>query len=219
MSSLVTLAASQQAKNPRLHARIEEDRKASEALLCQFIRVADVCLEQGGNASFEWPRYCTGWSLGPLLNWIASSIPFWLDGKRPQLLPSVCCGFQLRLLGLLVNQPFNYVCMYGGARVKYGMAWHVCMHAFGSVCVYVFPCVCVSVCMHAWMGGSMEGRLYGWLAGWMDGMNACMHACLYCNFCMYVMCLMYLMYLIYLMCAMHIVYVMYSVYSTDPMYV
>ena len=99
---MVTLAASQQAKNPRLHARIEEDRKASEALLCQFIRVADVCLEQGGNASFEWPRYCTGWSLGPLLNWIASSIPFWLDGKRPQLLPSVLCGF-------LVNQHVNWL--------------------------------------------------------------------------------------------------------------
>ena len=28
------------------------------------------CLEQGGNASFEWPRYCTRWSLGPLLHCI-----------------------------------------------------------------------------------------------------------------------------------------------------
>ena len=33
---------------------------------------------------------------------MSSLIPFWLDGKRPQLLPSVLCGF-------LVNQHFNWL--------------------------------------------------------------------------------------------------------------
>ena len=57
------------AKKPPLIARIEEDKKAIVALLCQFVRVADVCLDQRGNV-IEWPRYCSGWPLGPLLDWI-----------------------------------------------------------------------------------------------------------------------------------------------------
>lgn len=35
----------------------------SEALVQQFIRVANVVLDNGGDVSYEWPRFCTGWSL------------------------------------------------------------------------------------------------------------------------------------------------------------
>ena len=53
-----------QAKYPKLTARIPQERAESEALVAQFIRVADVCLDNGGDdCSFEWPRYCAGWAL------------------------------------------------------------------------------------------------------------------------------------------------------------
>ena len=38
----------------------------------QFIRVADVCLDNGGDCSFEWPRYCTGWALPSIQSWISN---------------------------------------------------------------------------------------------------------------------------------------------------
>ena len=59
-----------QAKHPRLKARILEDRAASEALVRQYIRIANIVLRNGGNCSFEWPRYCSGWSLAVLQSWI-----------------------------------------------------------------------------------------------------------------------------------------------------
>ena len=61
------------AKNPRLHTRIEEERLASEALLCQFIRVADVVLNKeamqvlsglGIAPDGRWVLYFTGLYLG-----------------------------------------------------------------------------------------------------------------------------------------------------------
>jgi hypothetical protein len=48
---------------PKLTARICQERAESEAVVPQFIRVADVCLDNGGDCSFEWPRYCAGWAL------------------------------------------------------------------------------------------------------------------------------------------------------------
>ena len=71
------------AKKPPLIARIEEDKKAIVALLCQFVRVADVCLDQRGNV-IEWPRYCSGWSL-------------------VHYLIGFCCGFCTQVL--LVDAP------------------------------------------------------------------------------------------------------------------
>ena len=59
-----------QAKHPRLKARILEDQAASEALVRQFIRIANICLRNGGDCSFEWPRYCSGWSLPVLQSWV-----------------------------------------------------------------------------------------------------------------------------------------------------
>ena len=59
-----------QAKHPRLKARILADRAASEALVKQYIRIADIVLRNGGDCSFEWPRYCSGWSLVVLQSWI-----------------------------------------------------------------------------------------------------------------------------------------------------
>ena len=59
-----------QAKHPRLKARIREDQAASEALVRQFIRIANICLKNGGDCSFEWPRFCSGWALPVLQSWI-----------------------------------------------------------------------------------------------------------------------------------------------------
>ena len=59
-----------QAKYPKLTARIRQERAESDALVAQFIRVADVCLDNGGDCSFEWPRFCTGWALPSIQSWI-----------------------------------------------------------------------------------------------------------------------------------------------------
>ena len=58
------------AKYPKLTARFRQERAESAALAAQFIRVADICLDNGGDCSFEWPRYCTGWALPSIQAWI-----------------------------------------------------------------------------------------------------------------------------------------------------
>ena len=57
-------------KYPRLAARISKEQAESAALVEQFIRVANICLDNGGDCSFEWPRYCTGWALPSIQSWI-----------------------------------------------------------------------------------------------------------------------------------------------------
>ena len=57
-------------KYPRLAARITKKQAESAALVEQFIRVANICLDNGGDCSFEWPRYCTGWALPSIQSWI-----------------------------------------------------------------------------------------------------------------------------------------------------
>ena len=45
------------AKYPKLTPRIRQEQAESAALVEQFIRVADICLDNGGDCSFEWPRF------------------------------------------------------------------------------------------------------------------------------------------------------------------
>ena len=52
-----------QRKFPRLSASIRQEFERSEEVLKQFIRVGNTCLDNGGDCSFEWPRYCSGWAL------------------------------------------------------------------------------------------------------------------------------------------------------------
>ena len=59
-----------QRKYPRLSASIRQERERSEELLKQFTRVDSTCLDKGGECSFEWPRYCSGWALPCLQEWI-----------------------------------------------------------------------------------------------------------------------------------------------------
>ena len=54
-------------KYPKLAARINQEQAESAALVEQFIRVADI---YGGDCSFEWRRYCTGWALPSIQSWI-----------------------------------------------------------------------------------------------------------------------------------------------------
>ena len=61
-------------KYPRLAAKISQEQAESAALVEQFIRVANICLDNGGDCSFEWPRYCTGWALPSIQSWILETL-------------------------------------------------------------------------------------------------------------------------------------------------
>ena len=47
-----------------------DNKKDSEEMIKSFIQIADIALDQGGEASFEWPRYCRGLNNSVLLDWI-----------------------------------------------------------------------------------------------------------------------------------------------------
>ncbi len=59
-------------KHPRLCEMIAKDREESLRMIARFIRVADIVLAQGGHVSYEWPRFCAGWTEEPLASWISS---------------------------------------------------------------------------------------------------------------------------------------------------
>ena len=46
------------------------DQQEPERMLQSFVKVADIIFDQGGVASVEWPRYCSGWPSPILLEWI-----------------------------------------------------------------------------------------------------------------------------------------------------
>lgn len=57
-------------KHPRLCEVIGRQQKDSEETIISFVRIADIVLDQGGDASFEWPRYWNGLNNSVLLDWI-----------------------------------------------------------------------------------------------------------------------------------------------------
>lgn len=57
-------------KYPRLSEAIEREQAASEQLLEQFIHIANICLDNGGECCFAGPRFCSGWALPCLQYWI-----------------------------------------------------------------------------------------------------------------------------------------------------
>ena len=46
-------------------------RERSRRMVRRFITLAEIVLKNGGEVSFEWPRYCTGWRLPELVRFIA----------------------------------------------------------------------------------------------------------------------------------------------------
>eukprot|EP00973_Karenia_brevis_P020818 2861549-Karenia_brevis.AAC.1 len=50
--------------------RLRAARARSRVLLANFIWIADEILKNCGEVSFEWPRYCTGWMLPELVDFI-----------------------------------------------------------------------------------------------------------------------------------------------------
>ena len=88
-------------KYPRLAKAIEQEQIASEKLLNQFIDIANICLDNGGECSFEWPRYCSGWALPSLQQWIVErnlhSATF--DG----------CAVGVEAAGLPARKPWRFV--------------------------------------------------------------------------------------------------------------
>ena len=55
---------------PDYQAKLDRRRAHSVLMLRNFIKLADICLANGGQISFEWPRYCTGWLRKELLEFI-----------------------------------------------------------------------------------------------------------------------------------------------------
>ena len=45
-------------------------RAISRKMLARFIYLAEIVLKQGGEISFEWPRFCSGWRLPELIDFI-----------------------------------------------------------------------------------------------------------------------------------------------------
>ena len=46
-------------------------RERSRRMVRRFITLAEIVLRSGGEVSFKWPRYCTGWRLPELVRFIA----------------------------------------------------------------------------------------------------------------------------------------------------
>ena len=103
---------------PRLSANIQKERRNSEDLLKQFIRVANICLDNGGDCSFEWPRYCSGWALPCLREWI-------LDR---QLYSAVFngCTVGVEADGLPAKKPWRFVT--SSKRLADSLSSLVCQH-------------------------------------------------------------------------------------------
>ena len=68
MESMAAFESSQIQSILSEKARIRKEQEDSAALVEQFIRVANICLDNGGDCSFEWPRFCTGWALPAFCN-------------------------------------------------------------------------------------------------------------------------------------------------------
>ena len=76
-------------KHPRLCEAIDADQKACEGMLQSLLRVADLVPDQGDVASFEWPRFCSGWNSPILLEWVLRRQISWMCGRgRCQRRPS-----------------------------------------------------------------------------------------------------------------------------------
>eukprot|EP00973_Karenia_brevis_P081544 11303456-Karenia_brevis.AAC.1 len=54
----------------RYARRLRLARAKSRVLLANFIWIAEEILKNGGEVSCEWPRYCTGWMLPELVDFI-----------------------------------------------------------------------------------------------------------------------------------------------------
>ena len=52
--------------------RLEARRDRSLKLFAHFIEVATAVRQGGGTISFEWPRYCLGWTKQPVLDFLAA---------------------------------------------------------------------------------------------------------------------------------------------------
>ena len=58
-------------RGPKYEEQLRLRRLESINMLKTFIKLADQVLSLGGEISFEWPRYCTGWALPELNDFIA----------------------------------------------------------------------------------------------------------------------------------------------------
>ena len=54
-------------RGPAYQIELDAKRAESRCMLMAFIRVAAMMYHMGGEVSFEWPRYASGWSLPELI--------------------------------------------------------------------------------------------------------------------------------------------------------
>ena len=81
---------------------LEKRRAVSRRMLSRFIYLAEIVLKQGGEVSFEWPRFCTEWQLPELINFIVNWDPYTcaVDG----------CAFGLKDKdGVPVKKPWQFI--------------------------------------------------------------------------------------------------------------
>ena len=62
--------------------KLDRRRQESVKMLNSFIECAEIALSQGGEVSFEWPRYCLGWLRPELIDFITRNDLFsiFVDG-------------------------------------------------------------------------------------------------------------------------------------------
>ncbi len=58
---------------PEYAQGLEARRAVPRQMVRDFMRVAQLALEQGGEVSFEWPHSCSGWLLADLIDFITRS--------------------------------------------------------------------------------------------------------------------------------------------------
>ena len=75
-------------QGPEYVETLHKARLLSRKILRNFIKLADIVLENGGRVAFEWPRYATGWHLAELQNFIvkynlfSSRMRFWNERRQ-----------------------------------------------------------------------------------------------------------------------------------------
>jgi len=99
-------------------ASIRQERERSEELLKQFIRVGNTCLDNGGDCSFEWPRYCSGWALPCLQEWILE--------KNLHSAASDGCAVGVEADGKPARKPWRFVS--SSSRLVENLAAQKCTH-------------------------------------------------------------------------------------------
>ena len=103
---------------------LQNRREESRELVSNFSGLADLAIESGGSASFEWPRFCTGWVEVEELNDMLT--------KHNMFATYPCgCGFNLTIKGLKPLKPWRIITTH--KRLAIELDSRRCCHPKGFV--------------------------------------------------------------------------------------